>query len=107
MNEDDLLAKIWDALRTVEDPEIHLDIVSLGLVYNISLKSCHLNTYSVTIEMTLTSPTCPMAPYIFKNIHDVLEILEGIEHIAIELVWNPPWSKDKISEEGKMELGLL
>ncbi|MGX8717444.1 MAG: metal-sulfur cluster assembly factor, partial [bacterium] len=61
----------------------------------------------VVIEMTLTSPTCPMAPYIFQNIHESIEYLEGVVAVDIQLIWDPPWSKDKISEAGKMELGLL
>ena len=51
--------------------------------------------------------TCPMAPYIFQNIHESIEFLEGVASVDIQLVWDPPWSKDKISESGKMELGLV
>ena len=101
------MQQVWDARRCVEDPEIHLNIVDLGLIYNVSLIPAAQEKFKVAIEMTLTSPTCPMAPYIFQNIHESIEFLEGVASVDIQLVWNPPWTKDKISESGKMELGLL
>ena len=106
-NQERLLNQIWDALRHVQDPEIQLDIVNLGLIYDICLEEKQNNNYKIIIEMTLTSPICPMAPYIFQNIHESIEYLEGVSEVDIQLVWNPPWSKDKISEEGKMELGII
>lgn len=102
-----LLEQVWDGLRNVQDPEIRLDIVNLGLIYDVRLEEKQSNSFKVIIEMTLTSPTCPMAPYIFQNIHECIEFLDGVSEVDIHLVWNPPWSKDKISEEGKMELGLV
>ncbi len=106
MDEAALLNKIWDQLHSVQDPEIHLDIVSLGLVYGVHLKRNEA-VYDVNIDLTLTSPSCPMAPYLFQSIHDAVSILEGVGTLNVNLVWDPPWSKDKISREGKMELGLL
>lgn len=99
----------WDALRTVHDPEIPLDIVNLGLIYDMRFDPIEKSqdTFSVEVDLTLTSPTCPMAPYLFQSIHSALEILDGIESVTLNLVWDPPWSKDKISEVGKMELGIL
>ena len=105
--EEHLLAQIWDALQTVEDPEIRLDIVNLGLVYDVRLERVDTDNFNVAIDMTLTSPTCPMVPYIFQNIHSAIEHLHGVASIHINLVWDPPWSKDKISEAGKMELGMV
>ena len=102
-----LKAQIWDALRTIQDPEVLLDIVNLGLVYDVQLTPTQKESYAVIIKMTLTSPTCPMAPYIFQAIHEAIEFLEGVASVNIELIWDPPWSQDRISEEGKMELGLL
>ena len=106
MDNNRLLQQIWDALRCVEDPEVRLNIVDLGLIYNVALEPDDAG-FKVSIEMTLTSPTCPMAPYIFQNIHESIEYLEGVVAVDIQLIWNPPWSKDKISEVGKMELGLV
>lgn len=118
-----LLKVIWERLRLVRDPEMGIDIVNLGLIYNIQLQPATPSNppsiseptqtpqvssdFKVAIEMTLTSPTCPMAPQIFSNIHDVLGFLPGIADVDIQLVWQPAWSKERISEAGKMELGLL
>lgn len=104
---DRLENQVLDALRFVQDPEVRLDIVNLGLIYNILLEGNSASTFRVIIEMTLTSPTCPMAPYIFQTIHESIEILEGVATVDIQLIWDPPWSKDMISEEGKMELGMI
>ena len=106
MDNNRLLQQVWDALRNVEDPEVRLNIVDLGLIYNVALEPADTG-FKVGIEMTLTSPTCPMAPYIFQNIHESIEYLEGVVAVDIQLIWDPPWSKDKISEAGKMELGLM
>lgn len=106
MENNRLLQQVWDGLRCVEDPEIHLNIVDLGLIYNVALVS-HQDGFKVVIDMTLTSPTCPMAPHIFQNIHESIEFLEGVTAVDIQLVWDPPWSKERISEFGKMELGLI
>ena len=104
---DRLKEQIWDALRTVQDPEVRLDIVNLGLVYEVQLIPISEKNFNVIIKMTLTSPSCPMAPYIFQSIHEAIEFLEGVASVNVELIWEPPWSQDRISEEGKMELGLL
>ena len=104
---DRLKNQVLDALRSVQDPEVRLDIVNLGLIYNVTLKENSVNTFEVVIEMTLTSPTCPMAPYIFQTIHQSIELLEGVMAVDIQLIWTPPWSKDMISEEGRMELGMV
>lgn len=108
LEENDRLKKqIWDALRTVQDPEVCLDIVNLGLVYEVQLRPASEKAFAVMIKMTLTSPSCPMAPYMFQAIHEAIEFLDGISSVNIELIWDPPWSQERISEEGKMELGLL
>lgn len=104
---DRLNAQIWDALHTVQDPELCLDIVNLGLVYEVQLKPASEAMYAVIINMTLTSPTCPMAPYILQSVHEAIKFLDGVASVDVNLVWDPPWSSDRISEEGKMELGLL
>lgn len=104
---DRLKEQIWDVLRTVQDPEVRLDVVNLGLVYDVQLTPASEKGFDVIIKMTLTSPSCPMAPYIFQSIHEAIEFLDGVASVNIELIWEPPWSQERISEEGKMELGLL
>ena len=103
-----LTDQIWDQLRTVQDPEVRLDVVNLGLIYHIHLtENADKSSFHVQIDLTLTSPTCPMAPQIFQAIHDAVTILEGVGSLTLSLVWDPPWTKDRISESGKMELGML
>lgn len=130
IEESTLLARIWELLHQVIDPEMKINIVDLGLVYQISLredeptppekKGIFQKIFSkkpvvpqqepgkkVIIEMTLTSPSCPMGPHIFSCIYRTIEFLKGVSSVDISLVWEPPWSQEKISEAGKMELGLL
>jgi len=93
--------KILEALRTVLDPELGVNIVDLGLIYDIRFED------GVTeIDMTLTSTGCPLAPIINKKVRDALEGVEEVKETNVELIWDPPWSKDLISEELKAELGL-
>lgn len=88
-------------LKTCYDPEIPVNIYDLGLVYGIDIKGT-----TVRITMTLTAPGCPMHSVITKNVKEKLEEMEGVEKAEVELVWEPQWSVDKISPEGKKILGL-
>ena len=92
---------VQDVLRNVVDPEIQYNIYDLGLIYNVKVQE----DKSVGIEMTLTSPACPFGPMI---IHDVREscLSVGAEDVAIDLVWQPPWSPEMMSEEAKLDLGF-
>jgi metal-sulfur cluster biosynthetic enzyme len=93
--------KVRDVLRNVIDPEIQYNILDLGLIYNVNVES----NQTVGVEMTLTSPACPFGPMI---IHDVREscLSVGAEDVQIDLVWQPPWSPEKMSEEAKLDLGF-
>jgi metal-sulfur cluster biosynthetic enzyme len=103
MNESTELTQdaVKDVLRNVVDPEIQYNIYDLGLIYNVNVNE----DKSVGIEMTLTSPACPFGPMI---IHDVREscLSVGAEDVQIELVWQPPWSPEMMSEEAKLDLGF-
>ncbi|MDA3874561.1 MAG: iron-sulfur cluster assembly protein [Kiritimatiellae bacterium] len=92
---------VRDVLRNVIDPEIQYNILDMGLIYNVKV----LEDKTVGIEMTLTSPACPFGPMI---IHDVREscLSVGAEDVQIELVWQPPWSPERMSEEAKLDLGF-
>lgn len=100
---------IWEALTSVYDPEIGLDIVNLGLIYDVSLtKDKNAQGVSVEIALTLTSPACPLGGFIIDTIRSTIATLdEKIFNVNVQLVWDPPWSKECISERGKMELGLI
>ena len=90
-------------LKTVYDPEIPVDIYSLGLVYKIDID----DNANLTVDMTMTSPTCPMADFIVEDARIKLESIEGIGSVTINIVYEPVWDKDMMTEEAKLELGLL
>jgi len=95
--------KIVNILKTIFDPEIPVDIYELGLIYEVKIsKEGH-----VDIDMTLTSPNCPVAESLPKDVKDKVESVEGVNSADIHIVFDPPWDKDMMSEEAKLELGFL
>lgn len=101
--ESTLRDKIEDALRTVYDPEIPVNIYDLGLVYAIKIK----DDSNVHITMTLTAPACPAAPEIVFDAESKVKAIEGVKDVHIQLTFDPPWTKEMMSEEAKLELGFL
>ena len=95
--------KVISVLETVYDPEIPVNIYELGLVYNIKLE----DSGDVDIMMTLTSPACPVAESLPGEVKQKVKSIEGINEVNINLVWEPPWNKDMMSEEAKLNLGFL
>jgi len=95
--------KIVDTLKTVYDPEIPVDIYSLGLIYKIDLD----DNGDLTIDMTLTAPNCPAADFLIEDTRIKLEAIEGIKSVTINLVFEPEWTQDMMTEEAKLELGFL
>lgn len=93
--------EIVSALKGVYDPELGLSIVDLGLVYDIEI-----GAGEVKLTMTLTTPYCPVAPQFIAQVEDKIKSL-GVANVKVELVWDPPWSADRISDEAKMELGIM
>lgn len=98
---------LWEALRSVFDPEIPVNIVDLGLVYSLEIKQREDSAYEVYMQMTLTAPGCGMGPVIAEDAKNRLEGVPGVSHAQVDIVWDPPWNQDMISEEGKMQLGLI
>ena len=94
--------EIWDSLKRVMDPELQIDIVSLGLIYGVSFEKAEAK-----IKMTLTSPGCPLAGVIEQLIRKELLAIKEIKSINIEIVWEPPWTQEMMSEEAKAELGYI
>ena len=94
--------KIIAEIKKVYDPEIPVNIYDLGLIYNIEVK----NENEAYIEMTLTSPNCPVADSLPKMVKDNIMKIKGVSDVNLNLVWDPPWSKDKMSEAAKLELNL-
>lgn len=97
------LGAIIEALRTVHDPEIPTNIYDLGLIYAIDA----VGEGEIAIRMTLTAPGCPVAGTLPGMVERAVETVDGVDRCTVELVWDPPWTKDRISEEAKLELGLL
>ena len=96
--------RVRDALRAVIDPEAGMNIVDLGLVYGIEVG----DDGAVTLQLTMTSAACPMADMIVDNVHDALSGALGTgAPVTVELVWDPPWDPQKMSDEAKLELGML
>ncbi len=100
--------QVWAALRKVYDPEIPVNIVDLGLVYAMALEyEPDRQRWIVKVDMTLTAPGCGMGPAIAQDAKYKIEQIPGVAEAFVNIVWDPPWHQDMISEEGKMELGLL
>tara|TARA_B100000745_G_scaffold294562_1_gene237702 strand:- start:168 stop:485 length:318 start_codon:yes stop_codon:yes gene_type:complete len=99
---DELTAEaVLETLKTVYDPEIPVNVVDLGLVYDVQV-----NEKDVYVQMTLTFPGCGMGPFIAQQAEWAIQDLEGVEEVEIELVFDPPWSPDLISEEARSQLGI-
>ena len=98
----ELKAKIVSEIKKIYDPEIPVNIFELGLLYKIDVN----RDKKVTIEMTLTSPNCPVAESLPNSVKNNILKIEGIKDVDLRLVWDPPWTKDKMSEAAKLELNL-
>lgn len=98
---------IWTQLKSVFDPEIPVNIVDLGLVYSMEISEPKPNLYNVHVSLTLTAPGCGMGPAIAEDVKTRLLSLPRVNDATAEIVWDPPWTQDMISEAGKMELGLI
>lgn len=97
---------VWGQLKTVFDPEIPVNVVDLGLIYDCAVETREGKT-SVLVKMTLTAPGCGMGPTIAADAKNKILAIEGIDEAEVELVWDPPWNQSMISEAGKMKLGIL
>lgn len=103
MEKIDLEERIVEMIKTVYDPEIPVNIYDLGLIYRIEVKEDN----SVDIDMTLTAPNCPAADFMLEDVRQKVEAINGIGAVNIQLVFEPEWSQDLMTEEAKLELGLL
>ena len=92
---------IYEALKSVYDPEIPVNVVDLGLVYDVQITDS-----DVYVQMTLTFPGCGMGPYIGQQAEWAIQELDGVEEVQIEMVFDPPWSPELISEEARAQLGI-
>ena len=102
----DIEKQIWDQLKTCYDPEIPVDIVELGLIYDLSIDNGKSGK-EVSIKMTLTAPGCGMGPVIADEVDRKINGLDGIDNVSVELVWEPMWTRDMMSEAAQLELGMF
>jgi len=100
---ENLESRVVEALRMVYDPEIPVNIYDLGLIYGLSISG----DGSVKIEMTLTSPMCPVAGSLPGEVQARVQSVQGVGQVEVELVWDPPWSMEKMSEEARLQLGFF
>jgi len=103
MSEATLKEKAIEAIKTVYDPEIPVNLWDLGLIYSVEVDDRN----TAYIEMTLTSPACPVAESLPMQVQEKVFSVEGIEDVELQVVFNPPWSKDKMSEEAKFVLDMM
>jgi len=98
-----LRGRLVDALRTVHDPEIPINIYDLGLIYRLDVNERGV----VQVDMTLTAPACPVAGTLPQMVGSVVDAVVGVTDASVRLVWDPPWSQERMSEEALLQLGLL
>lgn len=97
----------WERLSTCYDPEIPVDIVNLGLVYRCEVIETGPETFNIEVDMTLTAPGCGMGPFIADEARGKLLTIPGVDEVVVDLVWDPPWSREMISESARLQMGLL
>jgi FeS assembly SUF system protein len=98
-----LTERVLAALKTVQDPEIPVNLVDLGLIYELIVN----RDGTIYVEMTLTTPACPVAGALPGQVRDAIAAVDGVSDARVKLVWTPPWTRDRMSEEAMLELGLL
>jgi len=107
VSQEHLEKEIWNQLRSCYDPEIPVNIVDLGLIYDCHIAPLNPGSHKVDVKMTLTAPGCGMGPMLAQDVQNKLLGLEGVDDVAVELVWDPPWNQGMMTEAAKLQLGLL
>ena len=107
-SKEELSKQIWDQMRTVYDPEIPVNIVDLGLVYRSEIKKIEDGGgYTVEVDMTLTAPGCGMGDVLCQDVQTKVLEIEGVEQVDVQLVWEPQWNQDMMSDAAKLQLGFM
>jgi probable FeS assembly SUF system protein SufT len=107
LTQEQLEQKVWESLKTCYDPEIPVNIVDLGLIYDCHLTPIGADNFKADVKMTLTAPGCGMGPVLAQDVQNKLISLEPIAEANVELVWDPPWNQGMMTEAAKLQLGLL
>ena len=103
----DIETLVWEQMKTCYDPEIPINIVDLGLIYDCRVDASSDGTRRVAIQMTLTAPGCGMGPVLVEDVREKVEIIPTVTEAAVELVFDPPWNQGMMSEEARLEAGLM
>jgi probable FeS assembly SUF system protein SufT len=107
VSQEQLEKEIWNQLRSCYDPEIPVNVVDLGLIYDCHITPLSAGSHRVDVKMTLTAPGCGMGPMLAQDVQNKVLGLEGVDDVAVELVWDPPWNQGMMTEQAKLQLGLL
>jgi probable FeS assembly SUF system protein SufT len=107
LTQEELEKKVWEQLKTCYDPEIPVNVVDLGLIYDCHLTPIGTDNYKADVKMTLTAPGCGMGPVLAQDVQNKLISIEPIDEANVELVWDPPWNQSMMTEAAKLQLGLL
>jgi probable FeS assembly SUF system protein SufT len=103
----DIESVIWEQLKTVYDPEIPINIVDLGLIYRCEIENRPEGGRFVSVDMTLTAPGCGMGPVLIQDAQEKIAVIPTVEDVHVELVFDPPWSQSMMSEEARLQTGLM
>ncbi|MDG2434192.1 MAG: putative Fe-S cluster assembly protein SufT [Gammaproteobacteria bacterium] len=107
ISDDDFENEVWKQMKTVYDPEIPINVVDLGLIYGCSIFKDSMDNYQIKVDMTLTAPGCGMADVLVEDIKERISLLPRIAEVQVELVLDPPWSMEMMSEAARLEAGLV
>jgi len=107
VTQEQLEKQVWEALKTCYDPEIPVNVVDLGLIYDCHLTPIGADNFKADVKMTLTAPGCGMGPVLAQDVQNKLISLEPIDEANVELVWDPPWNQGMMTEAAKLQLGLM
>jgi probable FeS assembly SUF system protein SufT len=107
ISQENLEKEIWTQLKNCYDPEIPVNVVDLGLIYDCHLSPLGAGSFKADVKMTLTAPGCGMGPVLAQDVQNRLLSLEGVDDVAVELVWEPPWNQGMMTEAAKLQLGLM
>jgi probable FeS assembly SUF system protein SufT len=107
MTQEQVEKQVWDQLKTCFDPEIPVNIVDLGLIYDCAIEPMGANEFKVSVKMTLTAPGCGMGPVLQQDVQNKLLGIDPVQDVQVELVWDPPWNQGMLTEAARLQLGLM
>lgn len=107
MSQEEVEKQVWEQLKTCYDPEIPVNIVDLGLIYDCHVEPIGNNEYKVSVKMTLTAPGCGMGPVLQQDVQNKLLCIDPVQDVQVELVWDPPWNQGMLTEAARLQLGLM